>query len=564
MLVERGLLSAAQVAELAQRAARENKTLEQIIRAAKLVYPEPLAQLKSQLLNVPYVDLSASPVDALAMHGISERAARTYQFVAFGVSDSALRVAMAAPDDYSAEQAVRFAAAQRGLQAEIFCASPEAIAAALRVREPGSVAQALQEFGKELERTPRQSPDKLRSALAWAQAPIHKIVAVIVRHAIDGLASDIHIEPNPQQTRVRYRIAGQLHTTLLLPADIHTALVSRLKILSGVLLTAVEAPQAGRFTIRDNEQSYAVRALFLPTVNGERVTLRLADATRPPPSFIELGMTPAQQSLMAANLRSREGLIIVAGPGKAGKSTTLFTALWEINTPDRALATLEYPVEFEIPGVSQTAVKPGERLSFTAALASLLQQDIDVIMVSELADSETVELALQGAQSGPLLLSTLSAADAAQALTRLVALGANAYLVSAAVRLVIAQRIVPKICQSCKVARPLSPESKTQLRDELKRLPRHSRQALDLPAKLTFYDSVGCPDCQEGRRPGSIALFEIVPMFRELRSALAGGADQTHLADLIRQQGYPSLRQDGFIKALQGLVRLDDVVRATV
>lgn len=563
MLVERGLLRAAQVENLVRRAAQEKKTLEQMIRAEKLVYPEPLAQLKAQLLNVPYVDLSAVQIDPLAMQGIAVRAAGSYQFFVFAVSEDTLRVAMAAPDDYQAEQAVRFAASQRGLKTEIFCASPEAIGDALRVREPSGVDQALKEFGQEFRRTLGQGQDKLRSALALAHAPVHKIAAVIIRHAIDGLASDIHIEPNSAQTRVRYRIAGQLHTTLLLPADIHSALVARLKILSGVLLVPAGSPQEGRFTLRDNEQSYAIRSLFIPTTSGERVTLRLADATHPPPSFIELGMDEQQQAQVASILRASDGLIIVTGPGKTGKSTTLVTALWEINTPDRAIATLENPVEFEIPGISQTPVNPSRGFDFAAGLASLLQQDLDVIMLSDLPDSTTAEIALQGAQNGRLILSALSAADAAEAYVQIIALGANPYLVSTAVRLIIAQRLVPKICQTCKVTQPLTAELKEQLRDELKSLSR-VRLTRDVPAKLTFYDSPGCPDCLEGRRQGSIALFEIVPAFRELRAAIAGGAHQVALTEVIRRAGYYSLRQDGLIKALKGLVRVADVVRATI
>lgn len=563
LLIERGLLRAAQVEKLTRRAAQEKKTLEELIRAEKLVYPEPLAQLKAQLLNVPYVDLAAAPIDQLAMHGISERAARTYQFIAFGVSGEALRVAMAAPDDVSAEQAVRFAASQRGLRAEIFCASPEAILSALNIREPGNTAQALKEFGQEFRRTRRQGPEKLRSALAWARAPVHKIVAVILRHAIDGLASDIHIEPNPKQTRVRYRISGVLHTTLLLPADIHTALVSRLKILSSVLVSASDIPQEGRFTLRDEEQSFAIRALFMPTVGGERVTLRLTDTAQPPPSFRELSMTANQQALLAEHLNAREGLLLVASPVKADRQSTLVAAVWEVNTPDRALATIESSVESEIPGVSQTSIKPAHGLSYAAGLASLLQQDVDIIMVSELADSETATLALQGAQGGPLILSSLSASDAATALAQLVALSANPFLVASVVRLIVAQRMVPRICQSCKVAAPVPPELKAPLRDELKKLPRRILAALDLPTQLTFFDSPGCPECLEGRRLGSVALFEVVPMFRDLRTALTDGVDTTRLTDLIRRHGYPSLRQDGFIKALQGLVRLADVVRVT-
>jgi type IV pilus assembly protein PilB len=562
LIIERGLLKAAQVQQLQRRAAEQKKTLEQIIRDEKLIYPEPLAQLKAASLGVPYVDLSAVAIDERAMQGISSQAAITYQFVPFAIKEKKLQVAMASPDDYQAQEAVRFIAMQRGLTPDIYCASPDAIARTIQ-QPAGDIRQALKDFGREFKLAGDIPPESGRLRDALVKAPVTKIVAVIIRHAIEGTASDIHIEPSSKQVRVRYRIGEQLHTTLLLPAEMMTAIVSRVKVLAGLPINPTGVPQEGRFVFTTDQQSYSVRVACLPTLAGERVTLQLVDATQPPPSFAELGMTKQQQALITKHVRAEDGVILIAGPGRAGKSTTLLASLWEINSPDIAITTLEDSIEFELPGISQTQIRPRQGLTHAAALASLLRQDFDVIMLSQLPDEETAELAARGAANGKRIFAAISAPDVVRTIEQLRSLHVSPYLLAAALRLLAAQRLVPQLCPSCREAVPIPRDLKAEIKAELEQLPKAFLQALGLPDKWSFFDSPGCPDCHEGKAAGQIALFELVPIFPKLRRAIVTAADNKSLTRLIRAKGYPSLRQDGIIKALRGNVRYDDVVGAT-
>ena len=562
LIIEHGLLKAEQIEEIQHRADKAGKKFEDIIREEKLIYPEPLAQLKATALGVPYIDLSAAKIDESAMEGISAKAADTYQFVAFGLSGGRLQVAMADPEDFQAQEAVRFIASQRGLKPDIYCAAPDAIKKAV-TGDAGDARQALKDFGREFKRAtnlPRES-DKLRSALA--KAPITKIVAVIIRHAIEGKATDIHIEPGAKQVRVRYRINGQLHTTLLLAADMLTTIVARVKILAGMPVEPAAVPQEGRFTFTGEEETYRVRVTTMPTLSGERITLQLIDATNPPPSFVDLGMSNEQQQLLSKYLHADGGLLVFTGPGQVGKSTTIIASLWEINSPDNAIATIEDTVEFEIPGVSQTQVRSRQGLTYAAALGSALRQDFDVIMIDQLADERTVDLAVQGAQAGRLILAATTAPAVVPAIEQLGASNINRYLLASALRLVVAQRLLPQLCPSCREAVPIPRDRRGEIAAELKSMPKTYLDAQTLPAKRSFFESAGCDDCQESKQQGQVALFEVVPIFAALRQAITNGTDSAAIEQLIRAKGYPSLRQDGLIKALQGRVRYVDVVHAT-
>jgi type II secretory ATPase GspE/PulE/Tfp pilus assembly ATPase PilB-like protein len=301
----------------------------------------------------------------------------------------------------------------------------------------------------------------------------------------------------------------------------------------------------------------------MPTLTGERLTLQLTDTTHPPPSLGELGMTDEQQQLLLKHLSARAGLIVFAGPGRVGKSTTMIASLWEINSPDNAIATLEDTVEFEIPGASQTQVRSRQGLTYTAALASALRQDFDVIAIDQLGEEQIIDLAVRGAESGKLILAAASAATVVQALAQLSATNAHPYLLASALRLVIAQQLLPQLCQSCKEAVPIPREVQREIAAELKKVPKAYLAAQKLPAQHSFFESAGCAECQETKQQGQVALFEVVPIFTALRHALTSRADSATLEQLIRAKGYPSLRQDGIIKALQGRVRYVDVVHAT-
>lgn len=563
LLLERGLLTPTQIEHVENQAREQKKSIEQIIKEETLVYPEPLAQLKAELIGVPYIDLQTIRIDEHAMHDVSPRAATTYRFIPFSQKKNKLLVAMDSPDDYQAMEAVRFIAKKNNLTPEIYCASSEGITRALSLSAQPNVEQALREFGKEFDKVKAVPKDKTKLKKALEEAPVNKIVAVIVRHAVEGLASDIHIEPNSQELRVRYRINGRLHTTLLLPIKAHPAIVSRIKILSNIHLIKSSIPQEGRFFITTNDQSYSIKTAVIPTINGEKITLRLIDISQPAPSLAELGASRQHQEIILEHLAAKDGLIIIAGPDSSGKSTTLFSLLTLLNKPDTNIATVEDSVAFEIEGVSQTHIRPSQGLSYTAALSHTLRQDTDIIMVDKVRDRETAQLLIQGALAGHFILSTLYAKDALRSITHLLSLGVSPYLLASSLNLLIAQRLVPKLCQSCQQPSPIPRELKPSVQMEAKNIPKSYFNDINISQAKSFYKSSGCPDCKERKVQGQIVLFEVVPITKELRTAISNEADYKSLAKIARQKGFITLRQDGLLKALQGLVRYEDVIRAT-
>jgi len=563
LLVEHGLLAADEVERLLKLSASSGESLEHIIRSKRLVYPEVLAQLKAKALDLPYIDLNTATIDPQAMEGISDQAARAYQFVAFGQKDDKLLVALASPEDWQSREAIRFIAAQRRRKIEVYCASPEAIARSLHGAPEDTVRQALQEFGREFRQAKTYPPTGTKLADALVKAPVTKVVAVIMRHAIDGLASDIHIEPGTSQVRVRYRIDGRLHTTLLLPAEVQTGLALRIKSLAGLSVAQSDLPQEGRFTLTTENQTYGIRVAIIPTVTGERITMRLSDTSGPPPSFLKLGLTKAQQATVIEHLHASDGLIIFSGPGGSGKSTTILAALWEINTPDTAIATVEDPIEYMISGVSQTQIRPAAGLTTAKAVAGLLRHDVDIIMISELTSSRTTQLAVRGATRGKLMLAALSAKSCAQAISRLLDVHPSPYLISEALRLVVSQRLLPRLCQTCREEIKIPADARATLVADLKKIPKPLWRSLGLPSQPALFDSPGCSKCHKSGIRGQVGLFEVVPISPEVKSQIATGSSQEALEKTIRTHGYPSLSQSGLIKALQGLVRYSDVVRFT-
>lgn len=563
LLLKRGLLTPVQIEHVQNQAHEQKKTAEQIIKEENLVYPEPLAQVKAELIGVPYIDLQTVQIDEHAMRDVSPRAATTYRFIPFAQQKNKLLIAMESPDDYQAMEAVRFIAKKNNLSPEIYCVSSEGITRALNASAQPNVEQALREFGKELDKVKKapKGKNKLRSILE--EAPVNKVVAVIVRHAIEGLASDIHIEPNSQELRVRYRINGRLHTTLLLPIKAHQAIVSRIKILSNIRLIKSSIPQEGRFFITTNDQSYNIKTAVIPTINGEKITLRLVDVSQPAPSLAELGAGKQHQQIILEHLTAKDGLIIIAGPDGSGKSTTLFSALTLLNKPDTNIATIEDSVAFEIEGASQTQVRPNQGLSYAAALTHTLHQDTDIIMVDKIQDKETAQLLMQGALAGHLMFSTLYAKDALRSIPHFLSLGASPYLLASSLSLLVAQRLVPKLCQSCQQPSPIPRNLKASVQTEVKTIPKSYFNDINISQAKTFYKNSGCPECQERKVQGQIALFEIIPITKEMRTAISNEDEYKSLKKIARQQGFISLRQDGLLKALQGLVRYEDVIRAT-
>ncbi len=564
LLLEHGLLKPSQLAYIERRATDLKRKPLDIIREEKLVQPEALARLQAELAKLPYVDISEVTPDGAILRDVSMRAAATYRFIPFAERDGALHVAMADPNDVQALEAVRFIAKKRGMTPRIFLASGEGVDETLATvaKEVPDAATVLRDFDQQLKkhslRTVQIKPVHLPD-----EAPVTKTAAVIIRHAIEGSATDMHIEPTERELRVRFRLGGRLYTSIILPSGAHAALVARLKLLANLHINETKLPQYGRFSLRLDRQTYTLQVSTMPTLLGEKVVIRIVAAAQRLPSLEELGLWGQQQRDLNQYLRVGSGLALVSGPDSVGKTTTLFAALATLDVNQLNIATLEEHIELELPGITQTQIHPEQGLSYTVGLNQLLRQDTDIILVDQLADPKVAQLMLHAAATSRRLLSSTNAEDALSNIVHLAALGLPPYLIAAGTRLVISQRLVPKLCQACKQEAAIPPHLRQELVAALKGTPRSYFTERSMSTVRSLFISPGCPVCHESGYAGHIGIFEVVPVTRQLQTAILDGQAYEQLVSHARGAGCISMRQEGILKALQGIVRYEDVARVT-
>jgi len=383
------------------------------------------------------------------------------------------------------------------------------------------------------------------------EAPVVELVNSIFSKAVAQGASDIHIEPNEDRFQVRYRIDGVLHFYLEQPSDRFAAVSSRIKLISGIDIAERRLPQDGRITSRFNGREMDVRVSTLPGVHGESIVMRLLPKDREDLSLERLGMEPDHLQLMGDLMHESNGLVLVTGPTGSGKSTTLYASLHETNDGTRKVVTVEDPVEYQLPGITQVQAHADIGYTFERALRAFLRQDPDVIMVGEIRDSETAEIAIQSALTGHLVLSTLHTNDALSAFTRLIDMGVEPFLVAAPVKAVQAQRLIRKVCSTCSAPVKV-PESIA-----------HEFASLKVGFQPSWVKADGCSACGSTGYKGRMGIYEIIPMSSELHDLVVGNAPVAQMRQLSKEQGHRTLYQDGLIKAARGLTTLEEVMRVS-
>ncbi len=566
MLKSRGLLEESKIAHVQERVEKENLSASEIIRAEKLMPFEELTKVQAEVEGFPYIDLSNFQLNKEAMTDISSKAASTYRFIAFDSTDTTLSIAIESPQDFQAKEAVKFIAKRKGLTPKIYMASPESIDVGLRGAGAleAEIGGAIEDFSHELSESKKGGKLPIKDIEHMVEeAPVTKVVAVIIRHAIEGHSSDIHIEPTDKDVRVRFRIDGKLHATLVLPLKVHTAIISRIKILSSLKIDESRLPQDGRFSATIDSRAYDFRVATMPTTFAEKVVMRILDKSSGAPSFDTLGLRGKAKSIFEEYLRSPFGIVLISGPTGSGKSTTLYRSLSELNDPESNIVTLEDPVEYEIPGVNQTQVKSEIGLSFASGLRSILRQDPDIIMVGEIRDRDTAELSVQAALTGHLVLSTIHTNGAIGAIPRLIDMGIDGFLLSASLRLLAAQRLVIHLCQKCKQEIALTEEEKKIITQELEKVPAEYKVDENQKNPQHLFTSPGCPECKEMGIDGRIGIFEVVPISHALREAMTDFHGFDQLVEIALGEGMVTMRQDGLLKALIGDVLFKDVMRIT-
>jgi type IV pilus assembly protein PilB len=389
------------------------------------------------------------------------------------------------------------------------------------------------------------------------------MVSVILKHAVEARASDIHIEPVFNETRIRYRIDGDLHTSLVLPRYIHSAIVSRIKVLSNLKIDETRIPQDGRIRLELEGRQIDFRISTFPLYSNEKVVMRILDTEEGVPTLEGLGFEGKNLNFMKDNIDKPHGMFLVTGPTGSGKSTTLYAVLNVLNTENVNIVTLEDPIEYYLKGVNQSQVKPDIGYTFAAGLRSILRQDPDIVMVGEIRDSETAELAIHAALTGHIVLSTLHTNDAFGAVPRLIDMKVEPFLISSTLNIVVAQRLVRKICSNCRE----KTEIPVALQDEIIAALTPVQNALPPEVKLqkplTLWHGKGCPRCNDTGYAGRSAIAESLNINEEMKAIIADGANHEKVRGAFLRQGMLDLKQDGILKALRGVTTIEEVLAAT-
>ena len=567
LLLRQNLIGSEQAVAVLTEAKNDKKNIEDILLSRKIIAPEGLAKIKAEIFGLSYENLTETEIGQNTLNTIPHQVAENYKIICFDKTNQIIKVGITDPENFKAIEAVDFLAKEQNLSVEYFLISEESFRVA--IRQYKSIAEELSSALKtraaeEGELLPEKEIESAESSEITKSAPVAKIVSVIIRHAVEGGASDIHIEPMEKESRVRYRIDGILHTSLILPRSVHTAIVARIKVMANLKLDENRLPQDGRIRLMINDKEYDFRVSVLPLFKAEKVVIRILDASKKAPTLEDLGYQGIQLEVILRNSKKTEGMLLTTGPTGSGKSTTLFAMLTMLNKEGINISTLEDPVEYQIKGVNQSQVRPIIGFSFATGLRSLLRQDPDVIMVGEIRDEETAELAIHSALTGHYVLSTLHTTDAPNTITRLVDMKVEPFLLGSTLHTVIAQRLARKICSNCKIEYKMPEELISEIKKEIKDIGVDYIKTVikDFdPEKPIFHSGKGCPRCGNTGYAGRVALAEVLDINDKIKEIIFSGKKHLSLDEVRASQKFVSIKQDGIIKVLQGVTTMEEVLR---
>lgn len=595
-LLKQGKLTDEQIATLRQQEVREKKPLQDLAIKNNLISEKELTRLYAAEIEVPLVELVARDVKKDTLHLLPERIARQYHAIVFEVDPNGTKlVAMEDPDDI---QALNFLQKQLGNDIRVYVTTATLLQQALdQYRENVGSELTRVISGEEL----NDEVEELNEDDLAEDSPIAQTVNLLIEYGVKSGASDIHIEPREGYVITRYRIDGMLREANKLPRKVLGALVSRIKILSNLKIDEHRAPQDGRFKVQVSGGTYALRVSTLPIVDGEKVVMRILNESTKAADLEELGFWGSSKQQLEQAMVQPHGMILVTGPTGSGKSTTLFSVLSKLNTPNVNISTVEDPVEYRIPGVNQTQVNPVAGMTFTNGLRALLRQDPNIIMVGEIRDSETAGLGVQAALTGHLVFSTLHTNNAATCLPRLLEMGIEPFLIASTVRVVIGQRLVRRLCSNCREA--YQPEA-TQLKhlSQVFKLDGNSSMAhihqlegealadgigaskMANAAKVkttsgTSSDDLsttasavhrlwkahpdGCDVCNHGGYKGRIGIYEVLHNSEAVQNLIVANSTSEKIQTAAIADGMVTMQVDGFVKALRGETTIEEILRVT-
>lgn len=553
--IESGLITEEQLAQAVAKQ-EKNQKLSDVLIDMGLVTDEQVAQVLMSQYGYPIVELAGKRIENEITHLVDEAVLRKHSLIPFGYSEKKPNMLMVAMSDPSDIRAMDDISIITGCQLEIYIATQKDISASLdRYYGNASSKRAAEQFTKEREEQNREKANAEKAQdESLNQAPIVKLVKQMIESAVHKRASDIHIEPMEDVLRIRYRVDGVLQEEMIHDINLHAAMIARIKIISGLDISEKRRPQDGRTTAIVDRQEYDIRVSMLPTVYGEKVVMRLTEKKGLTKDKTELGFPPAELEKFDKILSRPNGIILVTGPTGSGKSTTLYTALSELNVEGVNIITVEDPVEANIAGINQVQVNEKAGLTFASALRSILRQDPDIIMIGEIRDQETAEIAVKASITGHLVVSTLHTNSAASTITRLADMGVENYLIADSVVGVIAQRLVRRVCPKC---------AEEVYADE-QELAFLGMQGSMKPVKIKkAVHKEDCVNCNGSGYHGRIGVYEIMPITPGLRGLISKGAVADDIEKKALAEGMKTLRMEAIDYALAGMTTIEEVKRIT-
>ena len=553
-LAKVGLLTPQQLEFVKSESKRRQESADKILSQMGWVTPEQLARANAAVLGITFVSPDTKPISPEILSLIPDEVAKRFTVIPISRERDTLCVAMVDPLDL---QAIEFLEKKSGLVVKPYVATEESIKKAIAEQYTRGlsyeVTEALKEAGPQYSTT---FMPQAAIAGVMGQAPVARIVSTLLEYGIKVRASDIHIEPLENESRIRYRIDGILHEKLILPRKIHDAIVSRIKILGNMKIDEKRLPQDARFNFKIAQEELDLRLSTMPTAHGEKVVMRLLKKTGGVPDLPELGLRGKALHNLEENIKRPHGIILMCGPTGSGKTTTLYAILSKLNSSQVNILTLEDPVEYQIIGVNQVQVNAQAGLTFASGLRSFLRQDPNIIMVGEIRDTETTDLAIQASLTGHLVFSTLHTNDASGSLPRLLDMRAEPYLIASTVTCVVGQRVVRKICATCRISKIPQQEIVEKMKSILGNLFDFEKHK-----NLKLSEGRGCKECNNTGYLGRIGIFEVLVVTEKIAKMIIARSRAQDIAKEAVSEGMITMRQDGILKVLEGITTVEEVLR---
>ncbi len=564
ILAKQNTITRDDVGYIMQEAESSHRTIEDILRD-KGIPPEVITKAKGEYLHIPTKSLEDKQVPFEILKYVSEESATHYKIVPLNVVDGVLEVGVVDPDNIEARDALSFISEKAGMPFKVYIISEEDFQSVINTYKglTGEVTKALGVLESELSggdvelsKDEELAMQKSGTANIIEDAPVTKIVATVLRYAIEGGASDVHVEAMREKIRVRFRVDGILTTSLILPAKVHDAVVARIKILCNMKLDEKRKPQDGRFSARIDGRKIDFRVSTFPTYFGEKVVMRILDQQKGVQKLDDIGFSPENLKMIKDAINKPYGLILISGPTGSGKTTTLYSMLNEVDREELNVLSLEDPVEYNIDGMSQSQVHPEIGYSFATGLRTTLRQDPDVIMVGEIRDKETAQLAIQAALTGHLVLSTIHTNDSVGIVPRLIDMGVDPFLIAPTLILGMAQRLVGKAVPEATITIPVDGSIKVMIDKQFADLPAEFRNKIpEIKEVLRVNPTAQYPRGTKGRR----AILEVFKMDKDLEKEILTNPTALNLTTVLRKKGMLTMREDAIIQALNKVIPFEEV-----